>query len=110
MPAEQISSQSISQVNLRCGTPGLFQQSLGFLDAEGIRVRYETTYANRYPPPPLVQYGPQPASVPDLSELRPGMRRRFTDGPFAGQTWGVDGSGQPYLVQEGAPSSSQGFP
>ena len=90
--------------------PGLFQQSVGFIDKEGIRVRYETTYANMYPPPPRVQYGPQPTSVPDLSELKPGERRRFTEGPFAGQTWGVDGSGAPYLVQEGAPSSSQGFP
>jgi hypothetical protein len=36
--------------------PGLFQQSLGFLDKEGIRVRYQTNYANGYPPPPRVQY------------------------------------------------------
>ena len=36
--------------------PGLFQQSLGFLDKEGIRVRYETVYSNGYPPPPRVQY------------------------------------------------------
>jgi hypothetical protein len=36
--------------------PGLFQQSLGFLDKEGIRVRYETVYSNAYPPPPRVQY------------------------------------------------------
>jgi len=36
--------------------PGLFQQSLGFLDKEGIRVRYENTYSNAYPPPPRVQY------------------------------------------------------
>ncbi len=90
--------------------PGLFQQSVGFIDKEGIRVRYETAYANMYPPPPRVQYGPQPTSVPDLSELKPGERRRFTEGPFAGQTWGVDGSGTPYLVQEGAPSTLQGFP
>ena len=37
--------------------PGLFQQSLGFLDKDGIRVRYEAVYANGYPPPPRVQYG-----------------------------------------------------
>ena len=37
--------------------PGLFQQSLGFVDKEGIRVRYETIYSNMYPPPPRVQYG-----------------------------------------------------
>jgi hypothetical protein len=36
--------------------PGLFQQSLGFLDKDGIRVRYEGTYSNAYPPPPRVQY------------------------------------------------------
>ena len=36
--------------------PGLFQQSLGFLDKEGVRVRYEAVYANGYPPPPRVQY------------------------------------------------------
>ena len=36
--------------------PGLFQQSLGFLDKDGVRVRYETVYANGYPAPPRVQY------------------------------------------------------
>lgn len=36
--------------------PGLFQQSLGFIDRQGIRVRYETIYSNMYPPPPRVQY------------------------------------------------------
>lgn len=90
--------------------PGLFQQSLGFLDEDGIRVRYESVYANSYPPPPRVQYGRQGIGVPDLSGLKQGMRRTFTEGPFAGQTWGVDGSGQPYLVQERAPSAVQGVP
>ena len=33
--------------------PGLFQQSLGFVDAEGRRIRYESPYSNNYPPPPL---------------------------------------------------------
>ena len=32
--------------------PALFQQSLGFYDTEGIRVRYTTIYRNGYPPPP----------------------------------------------------------
>ena len=32
--------------------PALFQQSMGFLDKDGVRVRYETTYANGYPAPP----------------------------------------------------------
>ena len=36
--------------------PGLFQQSLGFLDENGVRVRYNTIYANGYPPPTRVQY------------------------------------------------------
>ena len=36
--------------------PGLFQQSLGFLDKDGKRVRYDTIYANSYPPPHRVQY------------------------------------------------------
>jgi hypothetical protein len=33
--------------------PGLFQQSLGFVDAEGRRIRYASPYSNAYPPPPL---------------------------------------------------------
>lgn len=33
--------------------PGLFQQSLGFVDAEGRRIRYESAYSNNYPAPPL---------------------------------------------------------
>ncbi|MGH9254724.1 MAG: hypothetical protein ACRD3C_09150 [Vicinamibacterales bacterium] len=41
--------------------PGLFQQSLGFVDANGIRVRYESIYSNMYPPPPRVQYQGLPA-------------------------------------------------
>ena len=32
--------------------PALFQQSLGFFDGEGIRVRYVTIYRHGYPPPP----------------------------------------------------------
>ncbi len=36
--------------------PGLFQQSLGFVDEQGIRVRYESIYSNMYPAPPRVQY------------------------------------------------------
>ena len=80
--------------------PGLFQQSLGFIDEEGIRVRYDTVYANTYPPPPRVQYGQQATGMPDLSGMQMGERRTFTDGPFAGQTWEVDGTGGPFLVQD----------
>ena len=32
--------------------PALFQQSMGFLDKDGVRVRYATIYANGYPLPP----------------------------------------------------------
>lgn len=32
--------------------PALFQQSLGFLDKDGKRVRYATPYSNGFPPPP----------------------------------------------------------
>ena len=90
--------------------PGLFQQSLGFIDNEGIRVRYETTYANMHPPPPRVQYGQQATAVPDLSGLQMGMRRSFTEGPLAGQTWEVDGQGEPYLLEESSSRNSQGAP
>jgi hypothetical protein len=89
--------------------PGLFQQSLGFIDDEGIRVRYESTYTNMHPSPPRVQYGQQPGAVPSLAGLQMGTRRSFTEGPFAGQTWEVDGSGDPMLVEEeGSPGTSQG--
>ena len=92
--------------------PGLFQQSVGFVDEAGFRVRYETTYDNMYPAPRRVEYGQQTTAtgVPDLPGLPLGGRRTFTEGPFAGETWGVDGSGQPYRVREGAPSSAQGYP
>jgi hypothetical protein len=50
--------------------PGLFQQSLGFVDKEGRRIRYASTYSNNYPPPelqrgfnPLSGY-PAPATQP----------------------------------------------
>jgi hypothetical protein len=84
--------------------PGLFQQSLGFIDEAGIRIRYETIYANMYPPPARVQYG-QVASAPDLTGLDLGDTRHFTDGPFAGQTWEVDGSGEPFLIEGGGPAA-----
>jgi hypothetical protein len=31
--------------------PALFQQSMGFIDKEGKRIRYATIYSNAYPPP-----------------------------------------------------------
>ena len=79
--------------------PGLFQQSLGFIDAQGFRIRYDVTYSNRHPPPPRVDYGQQATGMPDLSGMQMGERRSFTEGPFAGQTWEVDGSGGPFRVE-----------
>lgn len=38
------------------------------------------------------------APSPDLSGVKPGFGRKFTDGPFKGQTWGLDEAGQPYRV------------
>ena len=34
--------------------PALFQQSLGWLDENGVGLRYQSTYNNNYPPPPRV--------------------------------------------------------
>ena len=33
--------------------PGLFQQSVTWIDKEGNRIRYQQIYSNHYPPPPL---------------------------------------------------------
>jgi hypothetical protein len=35
--------------------PGLFQQSLGWLDESGIGLRYQSVYSNNYPAPPRVK-------------------------------------------------------
>lgn len=43
--------------------PGLFQQSLGFVDKDGFRVRYDSPYSNAYPPPPRVQYPGMPQTA-----------------------------------------------
>ena len=43
--------------------PGLFQQSLGFVDRQGVRVRYESVYSNMYPAPPRVQYQVPPEQL-----------------------------------------------
>jgi hypothetical protein len=37
-------------------SPVLFQQSVGFVDKNGGRVRYNSIYSNAYPPPTRVQY------------------------------------------------------
>jgi len=36
--------------------PGLFQQSLGFIDENGDRIRYRSIYGNGFPPPPSFTY------------------------------------------------------
>jgi hypothetical protein len=36
-----------------------------------------------------------PANVPNLSGLAPGTARKFTSGPFAGQTWTIGPDGKP---------------
>ena len=38
--------------------PGLFQQSLGWLDANGVGLRYQSYYSNNYPAPPRVNRVP----------------------------------------------------
>ena len=43
--------------------PGLFQQSLGFVDKDGFRVRYDSPYSNAYPPPPRVRYPGMPQTA-----------------------------------------------
>ena len=40
--------------------PALFQQSLGWLDENGVGLRYRATYSNNYPPPPRVNRALQP--------------------------------------------------
>lgn len=37
-------------------SPALFQQSVGFVDKNGVRVRYNNIYSNAYPPPTRVEY------------------------------------------------------
>jgi len=36
--------------------PGLFQQSLQFLDKDGNRIRYQSIYSNGFPAPPATRY------------------------------------------------------
>ena len=41
---------------------------------------------------------PKVTAVPDLAGLPAGRGRKFTEGPFAGQTWALDEQGTPYRV------------
>lgn len=50
------------------------------------------------PAHPKVGQAVQPTTMPDLSGLTPGKGRRFSDGPFKGQTWTVDANGTPHRV------------
>ena len=49
-------------VPARAPQPGLFQQSMQFLDAEGRTIRYQTVYSNRYPRPQRAA-GPAPPAA-----------------------------------------------
>jgi hypothetical protein len=40
--------------------PGLFQQSLGWLDENGVGLRYQSTYSNNYPAPARVNRANRP--------------------------------------------------
>src|SRR4051812_38060909 len=40
--------------------PGLFQQSLGWLDENGVGLRYQSIYSNNYPAPPRVNRANRP--------------------------------------------------
>ena len=51
--------------------PGLFQQSVGFFDYSGRRVRYQTVYSSRFPPPMLTGQGGQVVQNPAGSLPRP---------------------------------------
>ena len=63
---------------------------------------YDTSrFLARTPRPPVgttPDLGKTPAT-PDLTGLPKGRGRRFTAGPFAGQTWALDDKGTPYRVQ-----------
>ena len=43
--------------------PGLFQQSMGYVDKDGNGIRYQYVYNNRFPPPPRVGRGGAAAPV-----------------------------------------------
>ena len=57
--------------------PGLFQQSLGWLDENGIGLRYQAVYSNRLPGAPARQPGGSGAKVrAGLTLLAPAPRRQ----------------------------------
>src|SRR5678815_503397 len=67
--------------------PGLFQQSLGFVDSDGNGIRYRDYYDNDYPPPPRAGgrgTGPAPADA----RARSSPRRLDSRASFARQLRG----------------------
>jgi hypothetical protein len=56
--------------------PALFQQSLGWLDENGVGLRYQSTYSNNYPAPPRVNRGGrgQGQGRIDAPGVNPGQR------------------------------------
>jgi len=55
--------------------PGLFQQSLGFVDKDGNGIRYRDYYDNDYPPPPLANRPPAPGPGRGLGAVPQGGAR-----------------------------------
>src|SRR4029450_10447990 len=51
--------------------PALFNQSMGFLDKDGVRVRYESIYSNAYPAPKRIPGGPNRPMGCDGKPARP---------------------------------------
>lgn len=55
--------------------PGLFQQSLGFVDKDGNGIRYRDYYDNDYPPPPLANRPAAPGAGPGRGGVPEGGAR-----------------------------------
>ena len=56
--------------------PGLFQQSLGWLDENGNGVRYQSLYHNGFPTPPVARRGRGQGQAPDADPGQRGQRGR----------------------------------
>ena len=52
--------------------PGLFQQSMGYVDADSNRIRYQYMYNDRFPPPPLTGGAGGPGAATDATGPRAG--------------------------------------
>lgn len=76
-------------------------QALGeFLGSAEEAAAVLDTYKTRAADPTKLKEGATPGvlAVPDLSGVKSGMGRRFTDGPFKGQTWSIGPDGKPFKV------------